>query len=140
MERQREIGTPENKYPRPRIFDSRTTTVPIYFIQDIKGRVKIGYTDSVQHRLNTLQAAHVEPLFVMRIVPGYFAAERWYHKRFWHNRIVREWFDFDDEMMSATAPKDIENLLPPRFHGWKQLEPVGANSPEDFIRRFRAEQ
>lgn len=93
--------------------------MPVYFIQDARGNVKIGYTYSVVRRFKALQAGNIAPLFVMRVVPGAGAAERWYHKRFAAQRIVREWFDFHPDMLIVAAPDNVANELPPRMRGWK---------------------
>ena len=62
-------------------------------------RVKVGFAVSVHRRIAALQAAHWEPLHLLKSWPGDKTAEAWMHARFAARRIVREWFWFDPEML-----------------------------------------
>jgi hypothetical protein len=69
----------------------------VYFIQNERGHVKIGFTRGSAHgRLRTLQTASAEQLDLISVVVGGEPTERELHKRFAARRIKGEWFDFSN--------------------------------------------
>lgn len=77
--------------------------------------VKIGWADEdVESRRSTLQTAHWEDLILIRQIEG----ERWIegamHKLFAANRVRREWFRFDPEMLTVDPVREDETPRRPR--------------------------
>ena len=79
----------------------------IYFIQDTRGRVKIGRTYNVRKRLQSLRAVCGDELSLARVVTGGRAVERWFHRKFAAHRMRGEWFWFAPEMMTVIAPDEL---------------------------------
>lgn len=79
----------------------------VYLIQDVIGRVKIGYSDTVYARKAALQTAHSEPLRLIRVVDGGKITERWMHRRFSSQRLGGEWFTFSADMLTVSPPDEI---------------------------------
>ena len=75
------------------------------------GLVKIGHTtQSIEHRLRTLQTGSSRQLRVIRTLNGPRRAERKFHEHFSERRRHGEWFDFDKNMMSFVPSLDAEAL------------------------------
>jgi hypothetical protein len=68
--------------------------------------VKIGFAISdVPGRIDALQPGCWETLHLLRVVhPGPKLAESWFHRRFADNRVARDWFRFDPEMLTVEPP------------------------------------
>jgi len=67
----------------------------IYFIQEtglLRNRIKIGYTDNIRQRLNTLQGHSPSKIKLVLALPGGQQDEYIYHARFARYRLHREWF------------------------------------------------
>lgn len=88
----------------PKVIDGRGS---VYFIQDDKGRVKIGWTRDIRTRLMALQSGTLDNLALLRVVDGSKTVERWFHKRFAKHRIRGEWFAFASEMLTIAAPDEV---------------------------------
>ena len=72
------------------------------------GFVKIGKATDVESRRRQLQMASVEPLVVLRIIPGDLPTEAWLHRKFASLRRRGEWFEFTEAMMTITPPSEAE--------------------------------
>ena len=80
----------------------------VYFIQDSGcGYVKIGWATDPWERLADLQCGTPYELRIIRMVEGGQKAEQWFHRRFAKHRIRGEWFSFDEEMLTLSAPDEI---------------------------------
>ena len=66
----------------------------IYFIQSgLKGSIKIGYTDNnIQERMQALQSASPEKLYLLATMKGNKDEEQKLHKQFAEYRQQGEWF------------------------------------------------
>jgi len=65
----------------------------VYFIQDgIGGPIKIGRTDCLRTRLNTLQSAHARKLIVLGLLEDWRGLEEQMHALFTKERMGGEWF------------------------------------------------
>lgn len=82
-------------------------TPQVYFVQDRRGYVKIGYAVDPTRRLAGLQTANSGNLSIIRVVDGGKPTERWLHRRFAHCRGRGEWFDFDPAMLTVIPPDEI---------------------------------
>lgn len=76
----------------------------LYLIQSELGYVKIGITANVERRLDSLQTSSPSRLKLYQKVgcPNVEAArrlEKLLHKRYASNRVNREWFDIDPEIV-----------------------------------------
>jgi hypothetical protein len=54
--------------------------------------IKIGFTNNLQRRLESLQCSHHFPLFLLGSIPAAQSEERIIHGRFSHLRLTGEWF------------------------------------------------
>lgn len=87
--------------------------MPVYFIQVGRdGPVKIGFSRNLKMRFNHLQNAHVETLRILREVEGGRVTEKHFHELFAGQHIVREWFRFSPEMLTAEPPGDYASTRP----------------------------
>jgi Meiotically up-regulated gene 113 len=65
----------------------------IYIVSGASGRFfKIGFTNSIEDRLRSLQTASPEPLHLHLAIPGSLDKERELHRRFAVHRAQGEWF------------------------------------------------
>lgn len=95
------------------------------------GPCKIGVTRNLRNRLAGLRNASFHDLEVIRTVEGSFETENWFHDRFAHKRISREWFEFDPDMLE---------VIPPDLDGVPEMSLCGpASDPiaEDWREQFR---
>lgn len=92
----------------------------IYFISDSRGFVKIGLAIDPAARLERLQAATPDNLWIIRTTHGGRVAERWYHERFAAQHIRREWFDYHPDMLTASAPAHIVNTPSRSELAWRK--------------------
>lgn len=78
----------------------------IYFVRAGETEmVKIGWTaESVDGRVRELQPGCWEKLRILRTVPGDRLVEAWFHQFFKGDCVAREWFRFNDQMMTVEAP------------------------------------
>lgn len=77
----------------------------VYFIRCGKtGPVKIGSAINVKRRLGVLQSGNHEKLTILRQAPGDVPEERWLQRHFKARRIAREWFSFDEQMLTIEIP------------------------------------
>lgn len=67
----------------------------VYFIRPVGmlGPIKIGYSETPAHRLETLMAWSPFPLEIAATVPGSFNLEQLLHRRFLSAHLHREWFN-----------------------------------------------
>lgn len=102
------IGTPEFEAEWQGCFDGTTQaakrdrkTKPdcpgagkalVYFIGAATGPVKIGHSRNIAARIETIQWGSPERVSLLATAPGGQAAEAQYHKRFYRDRLNREWF------------------------------------------------
>lgn len=80
--------------------------MPVYFIQNEFGDVKIGFSKEPVKRLSELQSGTPGDLELIRVIDGERPTEKWLHDRFSDLHINREWFRFDPEMMTARPPEE----------------------------------
>lgn len=66
----------------------------VYIIQGcITKHVKVGFSDNVEQRLQTLASTLSEDFDVLAIYPEHgMEVEHWYHQRFDEQRLHGEWF------------------------------------------------
>jgi hypothetical protein len=77
----------------------------VYFVRVAEnGPVKIGSALNVKRRLGVLQVGNHETLTLLRQIPGGVAEERWLQNYFRPSRICREWFDFEERMLTIEVP------------------------------------
>lgn len=74
-------------------------------------RVKIGYATDVSQRMRELQSGCWERLRLLRQMAGDKFTEGWLHRYFASFHIDRDWFVFDEEMLTVRAP-DLTYLRP----------------------------
>lgn len=79
----------------------------VYFVQDARGFVKIGFSTDPLSRIMSLQTAHASRLVILRIIDGGPITERWLHKRYAPLRASGEWFDFHPAMLTVIPPDEI---------------------------------
>lgn len=76
-----------------------------YFIRaGADGPVKIGLASDPEKRLSALQTGNHETLRIVRLVPG--NAEKPFHRFYKHLRIHREWFRYDESMLTDIVAVD----------------------------------
>jgi len=78
--------------------------MPVYFIQNERGSVKIGHSVNPAKRLMLLQTGTLESLRIVRTIEGDDATERWLHRHFASDRVRGEWFNFREEMLTICPP------------------------------------
>lgn len=80
----------------------------IYFMRaGESGHVKIGWTKdekTLENRRRTLQTGQPFQLIVIRTIEAMRPAEAWLHGFFSGVKIYREWFKFQDEMLTIDVP------------------------------------
>ena len=71
----------------------------VYFIQgEITGRIKIGFSNQIDKRIQTLQNS--EPLRLIHVIPNALSdTESSLHKKFSHLRVLGEWFEGTEELI-----------------------------------------
>lgn len=72
----------------------------VYFIQNEKGRIKIGFSNDPEKRLKELQTATDEELKIIGIKPGGLSEEKRIQKIFEFAHVRREWFDPVSELLN----------------------------------------
>lgn len=89
---------------------SRRKTSPtgsVYFIQADNGYIKIGYTQDVAARIETLRGLSPTPLHLIGTITGTLSTERKLHSRFSHCRDHGEWFRPDTDLI-AFISEEVE--------------------------------
>lgn len=72
----------------------------VYFVQDgLGGPIKIGRTDHLRARLNTLQSAHARKLIILGLLADWPGLEDQMHALFTKERMVGEWFSPSLELL-----------------------------------------
>jgi hypothetical protein len=87
----------------------------IYLIKEENGRIKIGYSNDVESRLNSLKSSSpydMEILYSARI-PTAREVEATLHRLFGNKRKRGEWFDLDDRDVAEIRSllKDLDKLV-----------------------------
>ncbi len=83
--------------------------MPVYVLKaGDTDMVKIGWTDDIEARVRDLQCAHWEVLKVIRTIDGFPWVERAMHRKFSAQRVLGEWFRFDQEMLTV----EVSDLSP----------------------------
>ena len=65
----------------------------VYFIQSTTGPIKIGSTNQIHKRLNSIQTSCPDKLNIICTMPGSKKLEKSLHKEFAVYRLRDEWFD-----------------------------------------------
>lgn len=114
--------------------DSDTGTHVVYFIYGA-GRIKIGYTQDIRRRENTIYCQCPTQTDLIRTIPGGAITEFKYHHRFKRSRVYGEWFRLDGDLRaflsenekSAFRLEAAENI----FRQWlsEQIETINASAP-----------
>lgn len=82
----------------------------IYFIQaGANGAIKIGRTDDVYARLDTLQTANAEELRLLLFIDGDRALETTFHAHFVKDHIRGEWFRPSPELLQFVRDLDAQS-------------------------------
>lgn len=107
--RQRLLELIENEREHPAIwaakglrpaFRTLLTKPVVYFVQDgLGGPIKIGRTESLRARLNTLQSAHARKLIVLGLLGEWPGLEDQMHALFAKERMTGEWFSPSLELL-----------------------------------------
>lgn len=69
----------------------------VYFIRR-HDEIKIGYSTNVESRMRQFRTATTEPIHLVLTIAGTLALERYFHNKFQHLHVAREWFSFRDEL------------------------------------------
>lgn len=78
----------------------------IYFIQgECGGAIKIGYSETPENRLKTLQTGYPDMLKTLLLVPGNEDTEKMFHRKYEKLRLNGEWFKPEKELL-----EEIEKL------------------------------
>ncbi len=86
----------------------------IYFAQaGAGGPVKIGWSRTVEARMNTIQPLQPYKLEIIRLLDGPPWVERWLHQQFSSVRLTGEWFTFQPEMLTIVSPLEKPVLRKP---------------------------
>lgn len=72
--------------------------MPVYFIGNSNGQVKIGYSKDPPSRISTLQTASPHPLKLLAVRPGGLDVETGLHRKFADCRLEGEWFQLTREL------------------------------------------
>lgn len=89
----------------------------VYFLRAGEGGpVKIGWSKRLSSRIGEIQTGSPVRLDLIRTISCESWVELWLHDQFSDNRLVGEWFVFDDEMLTITPPpeKPVTALNRPR--------------------------
>lgn len=76
----------------------------VYFIQDIVGNVKVGWTNDLRGRLRVLQSGNPGPLDYLHLYLGDRSLERALHVAGSEWRIRGEWFYACEEFWDSVEP------------------------------------
>lgn len=80
----------------------------VYFVQlGIGGPIKIGRTDNLRARLNTLQTANHKKVVVLGLLRGQEALERQMHALFHKERMDGEWFRPSMELLRFISSNTV---------------------------------
>lgn len=71
----------------------------VYFLE-AEGRIKIGFSDTVEQRVRTILCAYPKGGKLLGSMPGDRAIERFFHKKFAADRLFGEWFKPSEELLS----------------------------------------
>ena len=88
-----------------------TTRGLIYFLR-IGDRVKIGFTTSLDARIQALQIGSPDPFELLGSVPGIKAEEKDAHEIFARDRVAGEWFALTPELQEYIARKVGKSNFP----------------------------
>lgn len=88
--------------------------MPVYFIQNERGDVKIGHSNNPVKRLTSLRAGTPGRLVLVRAIEGEAETERQMHKHFAECHIRGEWFKFHDDMLTIGVPARLFKEAPQR--------------------------
>lgn len=84
----------------------------IYFIYDSqRNAVKIGITNDVERRLYGLQTGNPVKLELKHSLRGTHRDERLLHKHYEKYNILREWFEYSNEIMLDIEQNNVENII-----------------------------
>jgi gas vesicle protein len=84
--------------------------MPVYFIGNDKGQIKIGYSKDPPSRLSALQTASPHPLKLLALKPGGADVEAELHTKYSNCRLEGEWFQLTDELQVEI--EIIQNVYP----------------------------
>lgn len=92
---------PSDTYPFG-AFGSRSRQSDVYFLQTVRGGpIKIGLTQSISKRIETLQTGCPFPLVCIGVIPnGSRDLEKSLHDQFAKDRLHGEWFEDSPELQS----------------------------------------
>ena len=98
-ERERLDPTPARTIYKDLEFNKQNDWGYVYFLLAENGKIKIGSSKELNHRLLALQYANATKLDLLFaiIVPKYSRVENFLHKRFGDRRSHGEWFDITRE-------------------------------------------
>lgn len=106
--------------------------MPVYIARfGALGPVKIGFSNHVQQRLNSIQSQLWDEFTLLRLLDGTGADERALHRRFASLRIKQEWFTYSAEMMGDLGLRDLLNdpaQALARFSHWSPAEAQSARA------------
>jgi len=73
----------------------------IYLIQNnLEDTFKIGYTNNVKTRLNSLQTGNSTELILLKVIEGTMEEEKKLHDKFKDFKILGEWFSFSEDILN----------------------------------------
>ena len=86
----------------------------IYFIQQVKtGTIKIGYSDNINKRMQSLQSASPKKLILLGYIDGSKKLERLIHRFFHENQMEGEWFEPAPKVLNYIFSLIIGSDAPP---------------------------
>lgn len=97
----------------------------VYFIE-CAGRIKIGYSRDVTHRIRELSTAAAHDLILLHTIPGNVEFERAIHRRLKTHRVRGEWFH-DSPDLRAEIAKIVE--LGPAAIGFHMVPRADSKKP-----------
>lgn len=79
----------------------------VYFLRAGEdGPVKIGWSTKLASRISGIQTGSPVKLLLLRTIECEPWVESWFHGQFLERRLVGEWFEFDDAMLTLTPPQE----------------------------------
>lgn len=77
----------------------------VYIVRNERNSlIKIGYTEALKFRLDSLRRTCKSKITLLRTVAGLRSTEQWMHNCFQRHRVKGEWYRFAEEMLSVEPP------------------------------------
>lgn len=93
----------------------------VYFVRDVQGRIKIGYTANLSQRISAISSM-VGPVDVLATVRGGAILEAHFHETFADERLASEWFAGSDALYKLIDTITCGSYQPPV--GYSEVDEV----------------